>query len=108
MERNYVVSRAYLDTAGRSAVTSVDYLDGLGRAVLSCSFGLVDDLVITRSGDRILKVDDKAVSLAYSGSFDFRKGDGGIYGYDSRGALVRDPDRGFCVLRSQSHGYPID
>ena len=60
------------------------------------TFGLIDSLTITYSGNRLLKVTDDAEALNYNGALDFNDGDDATceYDYDGNGALKRDGNRG--------------
>ena len=60
------------------------------------TFGLIDSLTITYSGNRLLKVTDDAEALNYNGALDFNDGDDATceYDYDGNGFLKRDGNRG--------------
>ena len=59
-------------------------------------FGLIDDLTYQYNGNQIESISDKAGSLLYDGSFDFKDGaDEDVeYFYDANGALVKDLNKG--------------
>ena len=60
-------------------------------------FGLIDSLVMTLDGNRVLSVEDGAGSLVYENSFDFKSNGGsGVYEYDGNGSLSVDPYKGFA------------
>ena len=60
-------------------------------------FGLVDSLVMTLDGNRVLSVEDGAGRLVYENSFDFKSNGGsGVYEYDGNGSLSVDPYKGFA------------
>ena len=56
------------------------------------TFGLIDDLMYSYNGNQIKEISDKAGSLLYDGSFDFKDGANADveYFYDANGALVKD------------------
>ena len=60
-------------------------------------FGLIDSLVMTLDGNRVLSVEDGAGRLVYENSFDFKGNDGSrVYEYDGNGSLSSDPYKGFA------------
>ena len=60
-------------------------------------FGLVDSLVMTLDGNRVLSVEDGAGRLVYENSFDFKSNGGSsVYEYDGNGSLSVDPYKGFA------------
>ena len=60
------------------------------------AFGLIDDLTYSYNGNQIKAISDKAGSLLYNGSFDFKDGANADveYFYDANGALVKDLNKG--------------
>ena len=64
------------------------------------TFGLIDDLTYTYNGNQIESISDKAGSLLYDGSFDFKDGvDEDVeYYYDANGALVNDLNKGISNI----------
>lgn len=64
------------------------------------TFGLIDDLMYSYNGNQIKAISDKAGSLLYDGSFDFK--DGAIadveYFYDTNGALIKDLNKGISNI----------
>lgn len=64
------------------------------------TFGLIDDLMYSYNGNLIKAISDKAGSLLYDGSFDFK--DGAIadveYFYDTNGALIKDLNKGISNI----------
>ena len=56
------------------------------------TFGLIDDLMYSYNGNQIKAISDKAGSLLYDGSFDFKDGANADveYFYDTNGALIKD------------------
>ena len=64
------------------------------------TFGLIDDLTYAYNGNQIKSISDKAGSLLYDGSFDFKDGaDADVeYFYDANGALVKDLNKGICNI----------
>ena len=63
-------------------------------------FGLIDDLTYQYNGNQIKAISDKAGSLLYDGSFDFKDGaDEDVeYFYDANGALVKDLNKGISNI----------
>ena len=60
-------------------------------------FGLIDSLVMTLDGNRVLSVEDGAGRLVYENSFDFKSNGGSsVYEYDGNGSLSSDPYKGFA------------
>ena len=60
-------------------------------------FGLIDSLVMTLDGNRVLSVSDEAGSLVDETSFDFKSnGRSDVYEYDGNGSLSSDPYKGFA------------
>ena len=64
------------------------------------TFGLIDDLMYSYNGNQIKAISDKAGSLLYDGSFDFKDGANADveYFYDANGALVKDLNKGICNI----------
>ena len=64
------------------------------------TFGLIDDLTYAYNGNQIKSISDKAGSLLYDGSFDFKDGaDADVeYFYDANGALVKDLNKGISNI----------
>ena len=64
------------------------------------TFGLIDDLMYSYNGNQIKAISDKAGSLLYDGSFDFKDGANADveYFYDANGALVKDLNKGFSNI----------
>ena len=64
------------------------------------TFGLIDDLTYAYNGNQIKSISDKAGSLLYNGSFDFKDGaDADVeYFYDANGALVKDLNKGISNI----------
>ena len=64
------------------------------------TFGLIDDLMYSYNGNQIKAISDKAGSLLYNGSFDFKDGANADveYLYDANGALVKDLDKGISNI----------
>ena len=67
------------------------------------SYGIIDFLFFSRFGNQIQSVEDKAGSLVYDGSFDFKpSGSGGTYEYNPNGSLTRDPDKGITISYAET------
>ena len=64
------------------------------------TFGLIDDLTYAYNGNQIKSISDKAGSLLYDGSFDFKDGaDADVEDfYDANGALVKDLNKGISNI----------
>ena len=64
------------------------------------TFGLIDDLTYSYNGNQIMAISDKAGSLLYDGSFDFKDGANADveYFYDANGALVKDLNKGISNI----------
>ena len=64
------------------------------------AFGLIDDLTYSYNGNQIKAISDKAGSLLYDDSFDFKDGaDEDVeYFYDANGALVKDLNKGISNI----------
>lgn len=64
------------------------------------TFGLIDDLMYSYNGNQIKAISDKAGSLLYDGSFDFKDGaDADVeYFYDANGALVKNLNKGISNI----------
>ena len=64
------------------------------------AFGLIDDLTYSYNGNQIKAISDKAGSLLYDGSFDFKDGANADveYSYDANGALVKDLNKGISNI----------
>ena len=64
------------------------------------AFGLIDDLTYSYNGNQIKAISDKAGSLLYDGSFDFKDGANADveYFYDANGALVKDLNKGISNI----------
>ena len=95
-EFNYGESTEYDDNGNIIALNRYGFTN-TGR------YGLVDQLQYTRFGNRIHSVEDKAGSLVYDGSFDFKpSGSGGTYEYNPNGSLTRDPDKGITISYAET------
>lgn len=64
------------------------------------TFGLIDDLMYSYNGNQIKAISDKAGSLLYDGSFDFKDGANADveYFYDANGALVKNLNKGISNI----------
>jgi len=64
------------------------------------TFGLIDDLTYSYNGNQIKAISDKAGSLLYNGSFDFKDGANADveYFYDANGALIKDLNKGISNI----------
>ena len=64
------------------------------------TFGLIDDLMYSYNGNQIKAISDKAGSLLYDGSFDFKDGANAdvVCFYDANGALVKDLNKGISNI----------
>ena len=64
------------------------------------TFGLIDDLTYSYNGNQIKAISDKAGSLLYNGSFDFKDGANADveYFYDTNGALIKDLNKGISNI----------
>ena len=78
-----------------SANGSIERLQRYGKKN-NGAFGLIDDLTYSYNGNQIKAISDKAGSLLYNGSFDFKDGANADveYFYDANGALVKDLNKG--------------
>ena len=74
-----------------SANGSIERLQRYGKKN-NGTFGLIDDLTYSYNGNQIKAISDKAGSLLYDGSFDFKDGANADveYFYDANGALVKN------------------
>ena len=74
-----------------SAIGSIERLQRYGKKN-NGTFGLIDDLTYSYNGNQIKAISDKAGSLLYNGSFDFKDGANADveYFYDANGALVKN------------------
>ena len=82
-----------------SANGSIERLQRYGKKN-NGTFGLIDDLTYAYNGNQIKSISDKAGSLLYDGSFDFKDGaDADVeYFYDANGALVKDLNKGISNI----------
>ena len=82
-----------------SANGSIERLQRYGKKN-NGTFGLIDDLMYSYNGNQIKSISDKAGSLLYDGSFDFKDGaDADVeYFYDANGALVKDLNKGISNI----------
>lgn len=64
------------------------------------SFGIIDDLTYQYRGNQIQSISDKAGSLLYDGSFDFKDGasESTEYFYNANGALTKDLNKGISKI----------
>ena len=64
------------------------------------TFGLIDDLTYQYNGNQIRSISDKAESLLYDGSFDFKDGanESTEYFYNANGALTKDHNKGISQI----------
>ena len=64
------------------------------------TIGLIDDLMYSYNGNQIKAISDKAGSLLYDGSFDFKDGANADveYFYDTNGALIKDLNKGISNI----------
>ena len=72
------------------------------------TFGLIDDLTYQYNGNQIKAISDKAGSLLYDGSFDFKDGvnEATEYFYDGNGALTKDLNKGIGNIEYDVLGNP--
>ena len=82
-----------------SANGSIERLQRYGKNN-NGTFGLIDDLTYSYNGNQIKAISDKAGSLLYNGSFDFKDGANADveYFYDANGALVKDLNKGISNI----------
>ena len=78
---------------------SIECLQRYGKKT-NGAFGLIDDLTYSYNGNQIKAISDKAGSLLYNGSFDFKDGANADveYFYDANGALVKDLNKGISNI----------
>lgn len=64
------------------------------------AFGIIDDLTYQYRGNQIQSISDKAGSLLYDGSFDFKNGtsESTEYFYNANGALTKDLNKGISKI----------
>ncbi len=64
------------------------------------TFGIIDDLTYQCDGNQIQSIADKAGSLLYDGSFDFKDGadEDTEYFYNANGALTKDLNKGISKI----------
>ena len=82
-----------------SANGSIERLQRYGKKN-NGTFGLIDDLMYSYNGNQIKAISDKAGSLLYDSSFDFKDGANADveYFYDANGALVKDLNKGISNI----------
>ena len=82
-----------------SANGSIERLQRYGKKN-NGTFGLIDDLTYSYNGNQIKAISEKAGSLLYNGSFDFKDGANADveYFYDANGALVKDLNKGISNI----------
>ena len=82
-----------------SANGSIERLQRYGKKN-NGAFGLIDDLTYSYNGNQIRAISDKAGSLLYDGSFDFKDGANADveYFYDTNGALIKDLNKGISNI----------
>ena len=82
-----------------SANGSIERLQRYGKKN-NGAFGLIDDLTYSYNGNQIMAISDKAGSVLYNGSFDFKEGANADveYFYDANGALVKDLNKGISNI----------
>ena len=82
-----------------SANGSIERLQRYGKKN-NGAFGLIDDLMYSYNGNQIKAISDKAGSLLYDGSFDFKDGANADveYFYDTNGALIKDLNKGISNI----------
>lgn len=82
-----------------SANGSIERLQRYGKKN-NGAFGLIDDLTYSYNGNQIKAISDKAGSLLYDGSFDFKDGANADveYFYDANGALVKNLNKGISNI----------
>ena len=82
-----------------SANGSIERLQRYGKKN-NGAFGLIDDLMYSYNGNQIKEISDKAGSLLYDGSFDFKDGANADveYFYDTNGALIKDLNKGISNI----------
>ena len=71
------------------------------------SYGVIDNLTVTRTGNRLKKVTDSAPSLNYNGASDFMDGSSSAteYTYNQNGALMKDANRGISAITYDQAGH---
>ena len=88
-----------------SANGSVERLQRYGKKN-NGAFGLIDDLTYQYNGNQVKSISDKAGSLAYDGSFDFKDGANADteYFYNANGALVKDLNKSIANIEYDVQG----
>lgn len=82
-----------------SANGSIERLQRYGKKNDN-TFGMIDDLAYQYNGNQVKSISDKAGSLLYNGSFDFKDGANADteYFYNANGALSKDLNKGISSI----------
>ena len=73
------------------------------------SYGSIDELTITRRGNRLQKVIDRAPRLVSKGSFDFNDDDNNVeeeYTFNADGAMTGDLNKGIALIEYDDNNCP--
>lgn len=64
------------------------------------TYGLIDNLTFTLSGNQLTRVDDAVTASAYNGGFEFKDGvkQANEYAYDANGNLTKDLNKGITDI----------
>ena len=72
----------------------------------SSTYGKMDDLTLSYSGNRLTGVSDATADYDFAGSFEYKRSNGSQYMYDSNGSLVADKSRGIAYITYAPNGTP--
>ena len=112
-ELDCLVNATYGETANINAnlnrfsenVTGYDRngnIKGLQRygQTSASSYGLIDNLTFTLTGNQLSRVDDSAGASSYNGGFEFKDGvkQANEYAYDGNGNLTKDLNKGITGI----------
>ncbi|MCD7936766.1 MAG: RHS repeat-associated core domain-containing protein [Tannerellaceae bacterium] len=75
----------------------------------SGSYGVIDNLTATYTGNQLKNVTDSGPNVAYNGSADFKdytKGSGVEYTFDANGSMTKDLNKGISVIQYNCLNLP--
>ena len=72
----------------------------------SSTYGKMDDLTLSYSGNRLTGVTEASADYDFAGSFEYKRANGSQYLYNANGSLIADKSRGIAYITYDTNGNP--